>query len=207
MISTEPASAPSRILILLLGSLGDTVVALPALHLIARRFPNSERRVLNHSGISAKAAAMSDILQGSGLVHGHFNFPAGMGRGRAAFELASEIRRWRPDLVAHLHEPRGPHAALRDWLFFKLCGARRIVGLRSARKPACHAIYLTSLVMNIAPSSSRVALWHWETRRWETAIPGASSYLRRSRRWPPQLSHPYLTLPAFSLSAWEPRLK
>jgi ADP-heptose:LPS heptosyltransferase len=137
VIPTEAPSAPRRILILLLGSLGDTIVALPALHLIARRFPNAERRVLNHSGVSAKAAAMSDLLAGSGLVHGYFQFPAGMG-GRAALKLTGAIRRWGPDLVVHLHEARGLRGALRDWFFFKLCGARYCIGLpfgENARMP------------------------------------------------------------------------
>jgi hypothetical protein len=35
-----------RVLIYRLGSLGDTVVALPALHLVARAFPNAERVML-----------------------------------------------------------------------------------------------------------------------------------------------------------------
>ena len=72
---------------------------------------------------------MSDLLAGSGLVHDYFKFPAGMRGGRGPLELASGIRRWRPDLVVHLHEPRGMRAAVRDWLFFKLCGARHTVGL------------------------------------------------------------------------------
>jgi len=38
-----------RVLIYHLGSLGDTLIALPALHLIAHAFPNSERRMPTNS--------------------------------------------------------------------------------------------------------------------------------------------------------------
>ena len=42
---TSPQSpAAERVLIYRLGSLGDTLVALPALHLTARAFPSAERR-------------------------------------------------------------------------------------------------------------------------------------------------------------------
>ncbi len=37
--------AVKRVLIYRLGSLGDTLVALPALRLVARAFPNAERRI------------------------------------------------------------------------------------------------------------------------------------------------------------------
>jgi ADP-heptose:LPS heptosyltransferase len=133
LLSRANVANPRRILIFLLGSLGDTVVALPALHLIARRFPDAERRVLTHGGISSKAAAMSDLLAGSGLVHDYFKFPAGMRGSRGPLKLANEIRRWGPDLVVHLHEPRGMRAAVRDWFFFKLCGARHTIGLPLGR--------------------------------------------------------------------------
>ncbi len=118
-----------RVLILLLGSLGDTVVALPALHLIARRFPSAERRVLTHFSFHAKAAPMAALLEGSGLVHGYFQFAP---HSRSAMGLASlirEIRRWAPDVLVHLHEPRGRMNAVRDRVFFRACGIRRMIGL------------------------------------------------------------------------------
>ena len=45
-----------KVLIYRLGSLGDTVVALPSLHLIARAFPDAERRVLTNFPVSGKEA-------------------------------------------------------------------------------------------------------------------------------------------------------
>ena len=51
---TEMGSA-KRVLIYRLGSLGDTLVALPALHLVARAFPDAERRMLTNFPVKVKA--------------------------------------------------------------------------------------------------------------------------------------------------------
>ncbi|MGA7884288.1 MAG: hypothetical protein WCA44_01005, partial [Acidobacteriaceae bacterium] len=63
--SIDPASV-RRVLIYRLGSLGDTVVTLPALHVIERAFPQAERRMLTNLPVHAKAPAAWAILEGSG---------------------------------------------------------------------------------------------------------------------------------------------
>ena len=53
----QPASRSRgirRVLIYRMGSLGDTVVALPALHLVDRAFPLAERRMLTNFPVNAK---------------------------------------------------------------------------------------------------------------------------------------------------------
>ncbi|HWY26256.1 MAG TPA: hypothetical protein VNX47_15130, partial [Nevskia sp.] len=107
MQETSWHSAIRRVLIFRLGSLGDNVVALPAFHLVARRFPQAERRVLTNFGLSGKAAPMSDLFDGSGLVHGYFPYPLRTLDWRAQLGLIRQIRRWKPDLLIHMHEPRG----------------------------------------------------------------------------------------------------
>jgi hypothetical protein len=66
-----------RVLIYRLGSLGDTVVALPCYHLIARRFPNAERRLLTNFPINGKAPAAAAVLGESGLIHGYMRYTVG----------------------------------------------------------------------------------------------------------------------------------
>ncbi len=51
---TSPAK---RVLIYRLGSLGDMLIALPALHLVARAFPGAERRMLTNIPVNVKAPA------------------------------------------------------------------------------------------------------------------------------------------------------
>ena len=121
--------ATRRVLLYRLGSLGDMVVALPALHLVARAFPNAERRLLTNVSVSAKAAPAEAVLGGSGLVDGFVRYPLGT---RSVWHLARlwwTLFRWRPEVVVYLAGTRGVNAARRDARFFRLCGARRLVGV------------------------------------------------------------------------------
>ncbi len=69
--------ATRRVLVYRLGSLGDMLVALPALHLVARAFPEAERRMLTNVPVSAKAPAAAAILEGTGLVQGYMRYAVG----------------------------------------------------------------------------------------------------------------------------------
>src|SRR2546422_11247102 len=87
---------PRRILIYRLGSLGDTVVALPALRLVARAFEDAERWVLTNFNVSHKAAPMASVLEGTGLVHGYLEYPPGLRRLSGVVQLRADIRRFHP---------------------------------------------------------------------------------------------------------------
>ncbi len=118
-----------RVLIYRLGSLGDMVVALPALHLVAQAFPNAARRMLTNFPVNVKAPPAAAILEGSGLVSGYFRYATGT---RSVVELATlwwALRRWRPDVLVYLGAARGAKSARRDAMFFRLCGVRRMVGV------------------------------------------------------------------------------
>ena len=118
-----------RVLIYRLGSLGDTVVVLPALHLIERTFPNAKRLMLTNIPVHAKAPAASAILGESGLVDGYMSYPVGTRSVGNLSQLWWQIRRFRPEVLVYLTKPRGDRAVKRDALFFRLCGAKHIVGL------------------------------------------------------------------------------
>ncbi len=120
---------PRKVLIYRLGSLGDTVVALPCFHLIARAFPDAERVLLTNIPVHAKAPAAAAVLDGSGLVHGYMRYTVGTRQVGELLGLALRIRRFRPDALVYLAAPRGEAAVKRDARFFRLCGVRRIVGL------------------------------------------------------------------------------
>ncbi len=118
-----------RVLIYRLGSLGDMLVALPALHLVARAFPEAERRMLTNFPVSAKAPAAAEILDGTGLVQGYLRYAAGTRGARELLGLWWTIVRWRPQVLVYLAGARGVETARRDEMFFKLCGVRRMVGV------------------------------------------------------------------------------
>jgi heptosyltransferase III len=118
-----------RVLIYRLGSLGDTLVALPALHLVARAFPNAERRMLTNFPVNVKAPPAAAILEHTGLVHGFVRYAAGTRSPRELLPLWWKLARWRPDVLVYLGPARGIAGVKRDATFFRLCGIRRLVGV------------------------------------------------------------------------------
>jgi heptosyltransferase III len=102
---------------------------LPALHLVARVFPNALRLMLTNFPIHAKAPAVSAIIGDSGLVDGYMSYPVGTRSVRTISQLWLQIRRFRPQILVYLTKPRGDHVVKRDERFFRLCGIKRIVGL------------------------------------------------------------------------------
>ena len=123
-----------RLLIYRLGSLGDTVVALPAFHLIARAFPSATRYLLTTEPSNAKEAHPSSVLDGTGLVHGYLSYPVGLRDPRQVWGLRKRIRRFKPQALIYLAEPRSKRAIMRDALFFKACGIRRLIGVPYMRR-------------------------------------------------------------------------
>jgi len=122
-------SKVKRVLIYRLGSLGDTVVALPSLHLVARVFPDAERRLLTNFPVDVKAPPAAAVLGDSELVTGYFRYAVGT---RSVFDLVKlwwQLRRWRPDVLVYLGAARGVESARRDARFFRLCGVRETVGV------------------------------------------------------------------------------
>lgn len=111
-----------------LGSLGDTVVALPCLHRVEQSFPQAERIALTNVPVNAKASPLGAILGDSGLIHRTVAYPVGMRSIGGMLKLRRELRALGADTLVYLTPPRGLAAAWRDYAFFKLCGFRRIFG-------------------------------------------------------------------------------
>lgn len=128
-MSCASTNTPERILIYRLGSLGDTVVALPALRLVAKVFPNAERWVLTNFSVSSKEAPMSQVLKGMGLVHDFIEYPIGLRNVSQLANLIFQIRTLEPEVLVYMAAPRGRMRAYRDALFFRACGIRRLIGV------------------------------------------------------------------------------
>ncbi len=124
-----PQRAPRKVLVYRLGSLGDTLIALPALHLIARAFPQAERRMLTNFPVSAKAPPAAAILDETGLIHSFLRYTVGTRSPRDLFKLWWQLVRWHPDVLVYVGSTRGIASAKRDALFFRLCGIFRLIGV------------------------------------------------------------------------------
>ena len=136
-----------RVLIYRLGSLGDTIVSLPSLHLVARAFPQAERRLLTNFPVETKAAAAQTILDGTGLIHDYFSYAVGLRHFNKLLDLRKAIREWQPDVVVYLMPGRGIRNARRDAVFFRSCGITRLIGMplsldkQRHRKRAANSLY------------------------------------------------------------------
>lgn len=117
-----------RVLIYRLGSLGDTVVALPCLHKIQQSFPEAERILLTNKPVSNAAPRMLDILRGSDLVHDAVEYEVGTRSPRVLAALWLTLRRLRPEALVYLAAPRGAGSVQRDLAFLRACGIRRVIG-------------------------------------------------------------------------------
>jgi ADP-heptose:LPS heptosyltransferase len=112
-----------------MGSLGDTLIALPALHLVERAFPDAERCLLTNFPVNVKAPPAAAILENSGLIHGYFRYAAGTRSPRELLSLWWQLVRWRPQVLIYLGPNRGVEGVRRDARFFRLCGVSRLVGV------------------------------------------------------------------------------
>lgn len=116
------------VLIYRLGSLGDTVLCLPAFHRIAAEFADARRIVVTNRPVSPAAPRLADILLDSGLAHDTIDYPVGS---RSPFELGAlwfKLRRSGADTLVYLTAARGLDVVRRDIRFMRACGIRRVIG-------------------------------------------------------------------------------
>lgn len=115
------------ILIFRIGSLGDTVVALPCFHRIAQSFPQARRIVITDFPASDKATSPAQILGNSGLVDGVIYFPPPPRKPRDILKLRGAIRAANATTLVYVAD-RDRSSVVRDMLFFRLCGITRVIG-------------------------------------------------------------------------------
>jgi ADP-heptose:LPS heptosyltransferase len=120
--------AEQTVVIYRLGSLGDTLVALPCFHKVAATWPNARRLVLTNFPVKSQAAPLEIVLRSSGLIDGSLEYPVGTRSLRELLQLALRLRRLRARTLVYLTPLRGRRSAWRDWLFFKACGFRDVIG-------------------------------------------------------------------------------
>jgi ADP-heptose:LPS heptosyltransferase len=192
-------NSAKRILIYRLGSLGDTVVAIPCFHLIRRAFPSAHITVLTNHPVEAKAAPLASVLDGSGLFDELLDYPVELRQLRQIVDLRNRIRAGNFDVVVHLTAARGLINSIRDYFFFRWCGIPRVigvpfrdVGLDSVRiAPGRHEAESLRLV-NRLRKLGQIDLRHresWDLRLTSKERDEAERLLREGR-----ISSPFLAL-------------
>lgn len=132
----DPALAMSqresfkRVVVYRVGSLGDTLIVLPAFHLARKAFPQAHITLLTSFPINAKAAPMESILQNTGLYDDTLRYPTSLRSIRELWTLRKKLRAGRYEALVYLAKPKGGIlASIRDWIFFRACGIRTLSGI------------------------------------------------------------------------------
>lgn len=120
------------------GSLGDTLVVVPALWALRDHFKDARITMLSDSQMGRALVTSREVLEGSGLVDEFIAYPVYQGRERlsARFSVMANLfltlRRKRFDTLAYLiRERRGDYSARRSWrdhFFFHAAGISQVIG-------------------------------------------------------------------------------
>jgi len=124
----KATNSKNNIVIFKLGSLGDTIVALPFFHRIAERFPDSRRILLTNFPETASASPLEAILEGTGLIHEYISYPTRVRSPAILWALRQKLAALKADTLIYLLQGRSLFRSRRDYLFFRLCGFSNIIG-------------------------------------------------------------------------------
>jgi ADP-heptose:LPS heptosyltransferase len=126
--------APQRILLFHIGSLGDTLVSVPAFWAVRRHFVGARITMLTDAKLGQSLIQSNEILDGSGLIDDFLFYPTGDYRALAGLLL--RLRREQFDILAYLiHGHTDERRVQRDKIFFRLAGIRQVVGAEGCPTP------------------------------------------------------------------------
>lgn len=118
-----------KLLVYHIGSLGDTLVAVPALWAVREAYPDARITMLTDEQPGMSKVQASSILDGSGLIDDYIVYS-----GLKPLELALLLFRLRVGKFDHLiyliRTPDGSRRIWRDMRFFRLAGIRRFTGFQ-----------------------------------------------------------------------------
>ena len=118
-----------KIVIYRLGSIGDTVIALPCFKLIRSSYPDHQILILTNVPVSGKTVPLLSVLgDDQQLVDGFIEYPVGTRSLTLLWKLARELRALKAETLIYLMPDRSAFSAWRDWLFFKLAGFAQVIG-------------------------------------------------------------------------------
>jgi heptosyltransferase III len=121
-------ASPENVCVFRIGHLGDTVVALPAVHRIAERHPGAKITLITNAPAEHFFVTAWDVLRHTNIFRGVLHYDAA--RPGDLLRLAIACRRLQPACLYYLSPPRTARQLRRDRVFFRwICGFRRMTGL------------------------------------------------------------------------------
>ena len=149
-----------RVLIYRIGSLGDTIIALPVFHKVREVYPDAHITLLTNKPIITKAAAIESVLGSEYFFDSVLDYPIGTRNPVVLYSLWKEIRSLNIDVFINLATTRVLKdlrttrlAVFRDRLFFKSTGIKKIIGFPSIR---------TDYEVTVDPDNGQL---EWEAKR------------------------------------------
>jgi heptosyltransferase III len=127
-------SASKKILIYHLSSLGDILVALPALRLIRDNNKLSKITMLTPRHIKPGAVDVEKVIGEMNIIDNYIYLNLNYKRSRMWFEAFKEIKRGNFSTLYYLNEERELKEIVRDRIFFSLCGINKIIGANFSEK-------------------------------------------------------------------------
>jgi len=124
----EKLNSPKRILIYRLGSLGDTICALPIFRFIREKFPGSYITILTNFSVSAKAAPVTAMLSRR-LYDDVIEYGVGTRNLISLGKLWWYIKASHYDIMIYLTGDKSFKSSLRDYLYFKSAGIKHLIGV------------------------------------------------------------------------------
>lgn len=124
-----------KILIFHIGSLGDTLVSVPALHVIRNHFRDAHLTLLSDSQAGKSYVKPQDILEGSGLVDDYLSYVVDLSQTGKILQPLRIVRLLMVlfgrqfDAIIYLIHTKGREARVsRDIRFFQLAGIKKFIG-------------------------------------------------------------------------------
>lgn len=125
---------PQRILIYRLGSLGDTIIALPAFHAIKNAFPHARITLLTNTPVAFKAAPVEAVLGSDYFFQDVLNYPLRTRSPWVLLKLLFTIFCKKIDCVINLNAFRSDLSTWRDEKFFRMAGIKSFYGFQLSEK-------------------------------------------------------------------------
>ncbi len=120
-----------KILIFRIGQLGDTIVALPSMHVIRQYFSNSHVTLLSDRHPGKAYVLANDLIDSTNLVDEFISFEANVEgiSGRKMIALLPELKRRNFDLLVYLAPRlRNKWQVWRDLSYFRVAGIKNFIG-------------------------------------------------------------------------------
>ena len=118
-----------RLLVYHIGSLGDTLVAVPALWAVRETYPDAHITMLTDEQPRQSLVQACAILDGSGLIDDYIVYPVGKPLAMARLLFRLRVRKF-DRLIYLIKAPDGHRRIRRDACFFRLAGMRKFIGIQ-----------------------------------------------------------------------------